>query len=116
MVPEGRGKNDIRHLLKNFFSRVVSWVWGPDPGVLGYREPAETPWPEQVIEEARREWLRAGSYFENVTDPDLIDHAIYSVRAAEKKYMYLLKRARQTMGNAGCTKNIPPLGISRPRE
>jgi hypothetical protein len=46
------------------------------------------------IEEARQEWLNAKSYFNHVTDPDLIDMAIYSIEAAEKRYMYLLKVAR----------------------
>ena len=46
------------------------------------------------VEQAHEEWLGACSYFENVTDPDLIDHAIYSMEAAERKYMYILKKAR----------------------
>lgn len=46
------------------------------------------------VETARREWLVARAYFDSVTDPDLIDHAIFSIEAAEKKYMYLLKRAK----------------------
>jgi hypothetical protein len=31
----------------------------------------------------------------SVTDPDLIDHAIFYMGATEKKYVYLLKRARE---------------------
>lgn len=49
----------------------------------------------QAIEKARQDWMIAKSYFNNATDPDLVDHAIYSIEAAEKKYMYLLKQARQ---------------------
>jgi len=48
-----------------------------------------------AVEEARAEWISAQKYFESVTDPDLVDHAIYLVEAAQRKYMYLLKRARQ---------------------
>lgn len=48
----------------------------------------------QTIEEARLDWLRAKSYFENVLDPDLVDYAIYSMEATERKYMYLLKQAK----------------------
>ena len=47
-----------------------------------------------LIEQARREWLAAKAYFENVSEPELVDHAIYLVEAAEKKYMYLLRKAR----------------------
>lgn len=46
------------------------------------------------VDTARREWLNAKAYFDYVTDPDLIDMAIYSIEAAEKRYMYLLKVAR----------------------
>jgi len=53
---------------------------------------------ERIVAEAeaaRGEWLRASAYFNDVTDPDLVDHAIYCVEAAERKYMYLLKKARR---------------------
>ncbi len=35
-------------------------------------------------------------YFENVSDPDLVDHAIHSMDAAQKRYMYLLRQARES--------------------
>ncbi|MCL6588733.1 MAG: YaaL family protein [Firmicutes bacterium] len=43
---------------------------------------------------AHQEWKYARLYFDSVTDPDLIDHAIYNLEATEKKYTYLLKKAR----------------------
>jgi hypothetical protein len=46
-----------------------------------------------LVEEARLEWQAAITYFNNVVDPDLIDHAIHVIQAAEKKYTYLLKKA-----------------------
>lgn len=49
----------------------------------------------EAIEAARREWVSAKAYFDNVTEADLVDHAIFTIEAAEKKYMYLLKRARE---------------------
>ncbi len=52
------------------------------------------PTPRQSISRAREEWLAAKNYFEMVSDPDLVDHAIYLLEAAERKYMYLLKRAK----------------------
>lgn len=54
---------------------------------------ARVQWGEYV-EAARREWLGYRAYFDCVDDPELIDHAIYSIQAAERKYMYLLRRAR----------------------
>lgn|GEM_PF-863551 len=50
---------------------------------------------EEAAEAAREEWARAMSYFDQVVDPDLIDYAAYSLRAAERKYVYLLKKARE---------------------
>lgn len=48
------------------------------------------------LQQARKEWDYAKEYFNTVTDPDLIDLAIYSISLAEKKYVYLLKKARET--------------------
>ena len=47
-----------------------------------------------AVEEARQEWLNAQYYYNTVSDQDLIDHAVYLMQAAEKKYVYLLKQAR----------------------
>ncbi len=48
-----------------------------------------------MVEDARREWQCAMDYFDHVYDPDLVDHAIHAMEAAEKKYTFLLKKARQ---------------------
>lgn len=48
----------------------------------------------EQLEQARREWLSAQNYYNNVSDADLVDYATYHIQAAEKKYIYLLKRAR----------------------
>ncbi|BBB90851.1 MAG TPA: YaaL family protein [Methylomusa anaerophila] len=47
-----------------------------------------------VVEQARQEWLYAQTLYDIVTDPDLIDHAAYLIKATEKKYIYLLRKAR----------------------
>lgn len=49
----------------------------------------------QEIERAKREWLQAHTRLDCVTDPELIDHAIYLLGAAEKRYTYLLRNARE---------------------
>lgn len=49
----------------------------------------------ELIEEAREDWQSARAYFDTVNEPELVDHAIYLVEATEKKYTYLLKKARQ---------------------
>lgn len=48
----------------------------------------------QLVDQARQEWINSDRYFECVTDPELVDHAILLKDAAQKKYMYLLKLAR----------------------
>lgn len=50
---------------------------------------------DMVVEEARQEWLNACAYFDTVSDPDLVDRAIYMIEAAERKYMYLLRKVKQ---------------------
>ena len=40
-------------------------------------------------------WQAAQNYFDNVADPDLIDFAIYDMEAAKKRYIYMLKKARE---------------------
>lgn len=49
----------------------------------------------RLVEKARREWLAAQDEFNFVTDPQLIDHAIFSIQAAERRYVYLLRLAAQ---------------------
>ena len=46
------------------------------------------------IENAKKEWEDAKNIFENVSQPDLVDYAIYRVEAAEKKYTYLLRQIK----------------------
>ncbi|MGD9569776.1 MAG: DUF2508 family protein [Sedimentibacter sp.] len=46
------------------------------------------------LENAKKEWEEAKNIFENVSEPDLVDYAIYNVEAAEKKYVYLLKQIK----------------------
>ena len=44
---------------------------------------------------AKEEWLWALAYFHEVSEPGLVDYAVYSLHAAERKYMYLLDKARK---------------------
>ncbi|SEP47063.1 DUF2508 family protein [Propionispora vibrioides] len=48
----------------------------------------------ELIEQAKCDWLYAHSYYNNVSEPDLLEYAIYMIKASEKKYTYLLKQAR----------------------
>lgn len=69
---------------------------------LGTREPvkAEGPvgqadqWLHAEVDAAHREWQAAQQYFQMVSDPELVDHAIYNLEAAQRKYVYLFRRLR----------------------
>lgn len=74
--------------LNNWFS--------PEKWLASEEEPSA---PEddlaEKVEAAKQEWVMALRYYDSVSDPDLIDHAVYQIRAAEKKYTFLLKLARE---------------------
>lgn len=66
--------------------------------------------PEQdmiihAVEIARKEWHYARDFFNQIEEPELVDHAIYAIEAAEKKYMFLLRQARE-MGCRAYFSNI----------
>lgn len=48
-----------------------------------------------LLEEARKDWKLSRAYFDDVTENELIDHAIYTMEAAEQRYAYLLKKAKE---------------------
>lgn len=53
---------------------------------------------EKIIESLRlaeKEWKDKEEYFQSVTEPDLIDHAIYELEASKIKYIYLLKKVKE---------------------
>ena len=54
--------------------------------------PAESRIAE--INRALARWKDAVRYFETVSDPELVDFAIYEMEAARRKYMFLLKQER----------------------
>jgi hypothetical protein len=49
---------------------------------------------EPGIQDALNTWHAAQNFYENVSDPDLIDFAIFDMEAARRRYMYMLKMAR----------------------
>ncbi|NMB38061.1 MAG: DUF2508 family protein [Firmicutes bacterium] len=49
----------------------------------------------KAVNAAKSQWLTAKSYFDNISEPDLIDHAVYTLEAAERKYMFLLKKLKE---------------------
>lgn len=74
---------------------IIRKIWGvfrlDDPRL----ETLKVPDMLENLEGAWREWQYAKAYFNSVLDPDLIDHAIFCMGATEKKYVYLLKQAKE---------------------
>jgi hypothetical protein len=61
---------------------------------LKLREPILTPpniTDRELLEDAGRKLREAEGLLEEVNDPELIDYAIYQLKAAEKRYDYLYK-------------------------
>lgn len=79
------------HIWRKAFCKIWGLFRLDDP-LLG-----EVTAPDimENLEIARREWQYAEAYFNSVQDPDLIDHAIFYMGATEKKYTYLLKKAKE---------------------
>lgn len=49
----------------------------------------------EMLEEAHEEWENAEKYFQNITEPDLIDYATFKIETAKRKYAYILKQMRE---------------------
>ena len=47
------------------------------------------------IEQTKKELRDSENYFNNVTDPSLLEHASYLLEANERKFRYLLSTARR---------------------
>jgi len=75
---------------------IIRKIWGvfrlDDPQIGSVK----TPDMIENLEAAWRDWQYANNYFNSVSDPDLVDHAIFYMGATEKKYVYLLKKAKET--------------------
>lgn len=56
---------------------------------------------EKILESLRYahdEWKKKEKFFQEVTEPDLVDVAIYELEASKIKYIYLLKKLKEEMG------------------
>jgi len=76
--------------MRGMFNFILDRLLPPD-----VVEPEPQPSLPEFLEGARQEWITARAYFDNVTDPTLVDHAIYLVQAAERRYSYLLRQLRE---------------------
>lgn len=77
---------------KGLKSRVTNWLRGRG---TAQEEPTALDKLRTELEAARKEWAIAQRHIDYVSEPELIDHAIYYLEAAERKYGYLLREAKK---------------------
>lgn len=77
----------------------LSSLWN---GLIGRREREDRDAGHQPdsdlhakVGAAHKEWQAAQQYFQTVSEPQLVDHAVHALIAAERKYMYLLHQLRE---------------------
>lgn len=64
-------------------------------------ESAEQRQKTAQVHRALQDWKAATAFFENVTEPELIDYAVYGMEAAQKRYIYLLKNSSSAKEQRG---------------
>jgi len=82
----------LRKAVAGYLDNVAGFLFGRDMDSAPREERTKLV---EAVENARREWQAARNLLDNVTDPRLIDYAIFAAGAAEKRYMYLLDEARR---------------------
>ncbi len=57
----------------------------------------------EIIEDiklAKAKWLEKENLFQEITEPELVDFAIYELEASKIKYMYLLRKLKKNKGQS----------------
>ena len=84
---------DIKDQFNVMLERLKE-TWRPfleENGIIKEQEPDI----KEHLSKAHLEWKEAQAYFNNVSEPELVDHAAFLLQAAESKYMYLLRKYRE---------------------
>lgn len=85
-----KGKNDYRERAK----RIIEYV-NIISNKIKTKEKTEEEKIRENLKKAHEEWKNKEEYFQSVTEPDLVDHAIYELEASKIKYIYLLKKVKE---------------------
>jgi len=78
-------------------SAVVNWLTDQCRSLSDFFRKGRNKYNDDylALADAHQEWVAARNFFEQVSDPDLVDYAVLSLKAAEKRYVYLWKRVRE---------------------
>lgn len=49
---------------------------------------------EESVRTAYREWEDAKNFFEYVSEPELVDYAVYAIETAKRRFLYMLRQCR----------------------
>ena len=49
---------------------------------------------EEDIKTAYRDWEDAKNFFEYVSEPELVDYAVYAIEAAKRRFLYMLRQCK----------------------
>lgn len=74
-------------------------IWNKACSLLNLKDselrPEQGMSDEHLLQQAHDELRQAQNWFAHLEEPDMVDYAIYKIKAAEKHYDYLLKRIKQ---------------------
>lgn len=80
---------------------ICSTLWGKAIDFLIFNEdrtPEYVMTDENLLYEAQQELIQARSLFAQAEDPEMIDYAIFHLKAAEQRYDYLIRRIKVQRG------------------
>lgn len=97
MELEALPKRPPGRISMGFASRL--WAKTKDYFAMKEEIPANEYGQEQMLELAKQELESAYNLFARAEDPEMIEYAVFNLKAAEKRYDYLIKRAKQQGAN-----------------
>ncbi len=83
--------NKIKTFLRGLIKFISGWFSNL---IIKENNKYQATLAEQVAQ-ARLEWQNALLIFNEISEPELIDYAIYNLKAREEYYLYLTKLAQK---------------------
>lgn len=80
--------------VKFLIEKAMGWINKAIGPRLESNQMDERAWVA-LINEALQDWKAAQNNFNFFSDSDLVDYSIFSINAAEKRYLHLIRKARE---------------------
>lgn len=84
--------------IKSLIIRAGGWLSlspVPEQNESGYSQ-------DQMLDEAHQALVQAQNLFSRVDDPDMIEYAIYTMKAAEERYDFLIRSMKASRQEKAC--------------